>query len=377
MLGASISRHESTEGGMTGCIRERLIVVVGMLASALAVGCGGSTSPSVVSRSTTADNTNEVEPATTFRVGTFGDIVAGVNEEDNQVFWTAQDLHRPAKAAFSFNTTPALGVGPHLLLIGIKPDGNLYESAFPTRFTTSDDPPSIHSALGSVVFDPVQQAFHMTVDVPLFFSCDLWFKGHPGGATVPTIWDGQTSYWIQSIGAGTVNGTIRFPGSLKTTTVTDWGGEQETQYGTFQLGGGLNPLKDSPHIGYDYAASDNPDGSEDVLYVFPELSGVWRGILVHTSADGVVTQCEPSGPHEVTLSNWTTDPLTRYHYPQTVSASCDSLAMTWTVDWTNVLGAEGHLNGFETTDSTGHSSVPGSVAALQHLRDTGYYGETP
>jgi hypothetical protein len=83
----------------------------------------------------------------------------------------------------------------------------------------------------------------------------------------------------------------------------------KTEYGTYELGGG--PLAPAIHIGYDYVESDNPDGSEDALDAFPELDGVWRGILIHTSVSGQVTECEQN----VTLSNWYTDPTTGYDYP--------------------------------------------------------------
>ena len=108
-----------------------------------------------------------------------------------------------------------------------------------------------------------------------------------------------------------------------------------------------------------------------------ELDGVWRGILAHISASGAVTECEPSGPNQITLSNWTATAAPGFQYPQVVSASCGSLSMTWTADRTTIVGAEELLDGFETTNTAGHSSVPGAVAIMQHLRDRGSYGQTP
>jgi len=328
-----------------------------------------------------AATASAAEPPTPLGVGWTAGVVAGVDAVDNQVFFDAQDLHSPAKVTFNFITTPmTLGsTTPVLIVLGVLPSGKQFLLPVPTTYTTSDSPPSIYSPVGHVTWVSSAQAFHLVVaDAVSGFSADLWFAGHPGGATLPADWDGQTSYWVQSIGAGKVNGTVSFPGYSSPTTVADWGGEEETEYGTYELGPGPIPPTGLAHIGYDYAQSDNPDGSADALDVFPELDGGWRGILVHTSASGQVTECEPSQAGGIRLSNWHTDSTTGYVYPLVMSASCGSLSITWvTTPAQTEIPVQGQLDGFLVSDSAGVSSVPGSVAAMQHLRDNGHFDQMP
>lgn len=221
----------------------------------------------------------------------------------------------------------SFGPTPEILVLGVFANGQQFTVLIPTVFTSSTNPPSIDSLAGYVTRVPSADAYHVVVNDALavglqfahglgIVNADLWFSGHPGGATLPADWDGQTSYWTQSIGAGVANGTVTFPGDSSPATVNRWGGEQETEYGTYELGPGPFPLTLVNHIGYDYAESDNPDGSADALDVFPELDGVWRGILTHTSAAGIVTECEPSQSGGLTLSDWYTDPVTGYDYPR-------------------------------------------------------------
>src|SRR6266851_2433901 len=322
-----------------------------------------------------------VEPATPMGFGTTSSIVVGVNAPDNEVWWGTQDPNSPAKVFFSFNTTPALGIPtPALIALGRTPGAQWYGGAATAAFTTSDNPPSINSAFGSVSWVPSAQAFHLVVTeqtqlgVVGNLSADLWFAGPAGGAGLPSIWDGQTSYWTQAVGTGHVNGTVTFPGSTVATTVTNWTAEQETEYGTYQLGPGPQPAP-AIHIGYDYATSYNPDGSTDTMDVFPEFDGVWRGILTHTSAAGVTTECaDPKGR----LSNWYADPG-GFSYPLSVELTCGTTTITWTTTpaGSQVLYNVNQTDGFALTNSAGVSSVPGSVAYMQHIRDTGYWGQTP
>lgn len=106
------------------------------------------------------------------------------------------------------------------------------------------------------------------------------------------------------------------------TTGTNWGAEQETRSGTFELG--ATPLFPAPRNGYYYAQSVNTDGSATTLYVFPEFDGAIRGILTKTTADGHVLECEPSGPGQMTATDWYTDPG-GVSYPHSLSAHCDGI----------------------------------------------------
>jgi hypothetical protein len=330
-----------------------------------------------------ADKTTD--PPTTLGYGTRDGIVAGAGAVDNQVFWSVQDLHSKAKLLLSFNTTPAIGIPtPIMLAIAFLPNGRQVVSEAPARFTIQHDPPSITSAVGSVTWVPARQAYHLTLSMALL-TADLWITGPTGAASLPTYWDGYTSFLNESVGAGTANGTITFPGSLPS-AVRDWGAEQDTEYGTYD--DGISPLQAPNHIGYEYAASDNPDGSADFLLAFVEMSStpghpVWRGMLSHTSVDGKVTECEPSGPGEVTLSNWTTATtqlppnLTGFPYPQTVSAHCGALSKAWTTTPADTQVVPVAWYSMTVADSAVHSNVAGSVGIMQHFRESGSYTKTP
>ena len=245
-------------------------------------------------------------------------------------------------------------------------------------YSISDNPPSLTSLAGSAVYDPARGAYHITLNLSLGVLADLWFSGPVGGSTDPTIWDGQTSLWNQSIGTGTVSGWIIFPGETTKTTVTNWGAEQETQSGTYELG--ELPLFPAPHNGYYYAQTDNTDGSATTLYVFPELDGAIRGILTKTTADGQVLECEPSGPGQVTATNWYTDPG-GVSYPLSLSAHCDDIhtGRELTGSWTTTPGESNAsyldevLDGFVSVQSI--ASSPGANAAwIQHVADDGHFG---
>jgi hypothetical protein len=325
-----------------------------------------------------SSNAAAAEPPTVFGYGTTGGILDGWNTPDNQVFWGIQDFQSPAKAFFSFNTTPALGVPtPLLLLIGVLPSGKQYVAEVPTTFTKNADPPAINSSVASVTWVPARHAFHLTVDVPVLFKCDLWISGVTGAAALPTWWDNETSYLNESIGAGMANGTITFPGSLTPTTVANWGAEQDTEYGTYL--DGIDAYKPAQHIGYEYAVSQNPDGSGDLLLAFAERDGVWRGLLAHTTAAGQVSECEPG----ITLSHWVTDAVTRFEYPLQVTATCTSprMSMTWygsvSAPWIVPEVVPFPVYSFTVADIPAHSTVAGSVAVVQHFREKGSFGIGP
>ena len=162
------------------------------------------------------------------------------------------------------------------------------------------------------------------------------------------------------------------------TIVTNWGAEQETQSGTFELG--ATPLFPAPHNGYYYAQSVNTDGSATTLYVFPELDGTTRGILTTTTARGQVLECEPSGPGQMTASNWHTD-SGGVSYPLSLSAHCDDIytGHELTASWTTTPGGshafylDEVLGGFASVQSIATS--PGASAAwIQHVADDGHFG---
>jgi hypothetical protein len=354
-----------------------------LLASAVAVGVLAT--PAVA---------GAVEPPTVFGHGSIDSFVQGWNALDNQAWWGAQDLHSEAKLFVSFNTTPSnLGIPvTHMLVIGVTPSGRDFLGVYPATFTNTDNPPSISSSVASVAWVPSRNAYHLTVDMPAVFvftptpgpfTADLWFTGHPGGAAMPTVWDGQTSYLPQSIGAGTANGTITYPG-LAPTRVSNWGADAEPEYGTYL--DGTQAYNPPDHIGYQWAESQNPDGSADLLMAFAEEDGVWRGILSHTTATGTVTECEP----DVALSDWSTETgqlppnVTGFYYPQVISASCTpphatkpclALMLHRTAADTQI----GPFPSYSFTVAMGpaFSSVPGSVAWAQTFREKGSYGRVP
>lgn len=327
------------------------------------------------------------DPPSVLGVGSRPGIVEQAGQPDNEVWFAAQDPNSRAKLFLSYNTTPALGLPvPAIVLVGVLPSNDKALQAsngwfgeavpIPLGYTVSDDPPSLVSPEGSVVYDPARDAYHLTLNVGAL--ADLWFSGPVGGSTHPTIWDGTTSFWNQSVGTGTVNGWIMFPGETTKTVVTNWGGEQETQSGSFELGAPL--LLPAPHNGYYYAQSVNVDGSATTLYVFPELDGAIRGILTTTTADGRVLECEPSGPGQVTAANWYTDPG-GVSYPLSLSAHCDDvysgrpLAASWTTTpgESDASYPDELLGGFASVQSI--ASSPGASAAwMQHVADDGHFG---
>lgn len=329
------------------------------------------------------------EPPSVFGTGTTSGIVDRAGQHDNEVWFAAQDPNSRAKLFLSYNTTPALGSPvPAIAIVGMVPQDDTALAAsngwfeepvpVPLGYSVSDDPPSIVSPEGSVVYDPARGAYHITLDTSLGVYADLWLSGPVGGLTDPTMWDGQTSYWNQSIGTGTVNGWIIFPGETTKTTVTDWGAEQETQSGTYELGS--IPVEQAPHNGYYYAQSVNADGSATTFYVFPELDGTIRGILTKTTAGGQVLECEPSGSGETTAADWYTDPG-GVSYPLSLSAHCDDvktgveLSASWTTTpaQSNAYYVDVVLGGFAAVQS--NATSPGAKAAwIQHVADDGHFG---
>jgi hypothetical protein len=329
------------------------------------------------------------EPPSALGIGSTSGIVDRAGQHDNEVWFAVQDPHSRAKLFLSYNTTPALGSPvPAIAIVGVVPSADTALQAqngwfeepipVPLGYKVSNNPPSITSLEGSVVYDPARGAYHITLNAGIGVFADLWFSGPVGGLTDPTIWDGQTSFWNQSLGTGTVSGWIIFPGELTKTVVTNWGAEQETQSGTYELG--TPPLFPAPHNGYYYAQSVNTDGSATTFYVFPELDGTIRGILTKTTAGGRVLECEPSGPGQVTASNWHTD-VGGVSYPLSLSAHCDdvysgrSLAASWTTTpgQSHAYYVDELLGGFASVQSIAVS--PGANAAwIQHVADDGHFG---
>lgn len=307
-----------------------------------------------------------------FRKGNVDSILSGIKSKDDEVFWDAQDFQGISKVSFNFLTAPAVGQpAPGILIIGVEPNGSAFALTEKGRFQVTDNPPKISSRFASVVWVPSARSYHLTANLGSGFKADLWFKGHPGAGMLGMDWDGQSVSWVQAIGAGRANGTVTFPNSKQSTTITNWGGEEETEYGTYEIFPASIHSK-VIHIGYDYTQSDNPDGSEDALNAYPEKGGGWQGVLVHTSAEGKVTECLP----KVQLLNWHKDPSTGFDYPLTITAECGTLSMSWQ---TSTLESEVYplAEGFLVSDGIGESSVPGSVAVVQDLRDRGYFGQVP
>lgn len=322
------------------------------------------------------------------------------NALDNQVWWCAQDLHSKRKVCLSFNTTSStLGLPfPHLLVMGVKPNGSLFLGFLPALFKTTDAPATLTAYvpgigdLAQIAWSPTQRAYHVTFDVTGVyagngpevgrFRGDLWFHGVAGGAAMPTYWDGQTSYLPQTVGAGVASGTVTMPG-YPSYAATNWGTDLEPEYGTYL--DGTDIYKPADHIGYEWAEAQNPDGSGDLLLAFAERSGVWRGMLTHTTRDGHVTECEPS----VRLSNWstqtTTQPpnLTGAYFPRTITARCAAtptsppcLARTFSMT-TDPQVVPFAVYSFTAAGASGRSNIPGSVAVIQHFREKGSTGITP
>jgi hypothetical protein len=334
------------------------------------------------------------EPPTVFGQGAFDSFIDGANAYDNQAWWGAQDLHGKAKLFISFNTTPSnLGIPvTHLLVIGVTPAGRDFLGVWPASFKITSDPPAITSPYGSVTWVPSKSEYHLTVNVPgafVFtplpgpFSANLWFKGVPGAAAMPTYWDSQTSYLPQTIGAGTATGTIDYPGVRKV-TVAGWGADAEPEYGTYL--DGTPAYSPADHIGFEWAEAQNPDGSADLLMAFAEEDGVWRGMLSQTTASGQVTECEP----DVTLSNWTQKTgqlppnVTGFEYPQAITATCPSpppqppcLSMTWYPSPAGTQIGPFVTYSFTVAMGAASTSVPGAVAWYQDFREKGSDGRVP
>ena len=319
--------------------------------------------------------------------GTYQDIIAGVNQSDNQVWWAVHNPNGSEHLYLSLNTTPSLGMpGPMLLYMGINPQGSWFGGTVPIEpgYTIKQSPAGIDSPLASVNWNPSTRQYQIAVKVPNVLTANLKLSGPLGGATLPANWDGQTSYWTQSLGTGTANGEISFPlinsddtvteGNYYPTTVTDWGVEQESQFGNFQLGSGPLGLPSAIHIGYDYASTYNPDGSTDTLYTFPLLHGGWHGIMTTTFADGTVSQCADPAPTE---SNWYTD-AGGFSYPTELSVSCNgrSLVFTTSAQQSQVNYQAIAIDGFAAANSN-TTSNKGGVGLIQHIRDVGYFGVTP
>jgi hypothetical protein len=307
------------------------------------------------------------------------------------VWFAIQDPKSRAKLFVNIMTTPgSLGSPtPALVVLGVTPTTNSTWKSLnnwfylpiplPSGFTTSTAPPALVSPLSSLSYDPQTARFHLVVQAAPFISADLTLHGPPGGATLPAIWDGQTSFWTQALGTGVAEGTITFPGSATPTPVHGWSAEQETQAGTYELGGGIGGgvLSPSPHIGYYYGQADYPDGSASTLYVFPELDGSIRGILTHTTARGKTTECEPSQPGGVHVSDWYTDP-SGLEYPLTISGRCAglSLTLTTTPSASSAMTIALPIDGFASEQSI--AAAPGATAAwMQHVADVGYLHRVP
>ncbi|RJQ70149.1 hypothetical protein D5S17_29545 [Pseudonocardiaceae bacterium YIM PH 21723] len=356
------------------------------LLTALAVACAFLTIPQAAAQSLAP-----CPGPTPLGIGKPEDIVAGVGTPNNQVFWVAQDRHSPAKAAIQFDTTPALArPTPHLLLIGVRPDGRSYALNVPTVYRTSASPAAIRSPIASVAWVPDQRVYRMTVDVPGYFAADLRWRGHPGGAMRPATWDREQVTWSQSLGTATVDGWISFPavspvaglepptlpgpGVLSPVRVEGWAGEQETMSGDWRMSPSVsdgvpvfNPLAPPTHIGYDYALSSNPDGSGDIIFTFPQLCGKTSGLLAHTTATGEVTVCEPT----VRLSDWHPT-STGYRTWSTMTGECGGRSLTYRAQ--NALPVTyTRVQGWDVADGAVVSDVPGSTGVFQHLRQFPFY----
>lgn len=328
----------------------------------------------------------ETTAQTPLGYGTYQDIVAGVSQRDNQVWWAIHNPNGSEHLYLSLNTTPSLGLPtPILLYMGINPQGRWFGGTLPIvdGYTIKQNPVGIESPLASVNWNASTKQYQILVKVPKVMTANLKLSGRVGGATLPANWDGQTSYWTQSLGTGTAKGTISFPiidsdgtvtdGDYYQTAVTDWGAEQESQFGDFQLGPELDRGR-AIHVGYDYASTYNPDGSTDTLYTFPLLKGGWHGIMTTTFADGTVSQCADPVPTE---SKWYTDEG-GLSYPRQLSVKCNdrSVVFTTSTQQTQVNYQSIAIDGFATANSNTTSNM-GGVGLIQHIRDVGYFGLTP
>ncbi|MFX0574579.1 hypothetical protein [Nocardia nepalensis] len=207
----------------------------------------------------------------------------------------------------------------------------------------------------------------------------------------PADWDGQKVHWKQSLGTAKVNGTITMPnlslqagpyvpitpkpGENLTSApmpVNDWMGEEETEYGDWAISPGYdgNPIgapgAPPTHVGYDYAITFNPDGSEDVVHIYPELCGQYRGVMSHTDLDGHTEACMP----DVKLEDWA--PELTYHTWHKITGSCDGWTRSWTTESTQ-SAIFPRVQGWDVTDGVLHSDVPGSTGYYQHIRQFPYF----
>lgn len=209
---------------------------------------------------------------------------------------------------------------------------------------------------------------------------DLWFTESKPGAKYDTSWDApERVFWSSSIGTGRVDGWIQFPNTPYRTEVVEWAPEEERMAGPFSLF--------PRHKGYDYAQSGNPDGSADQLFIYNNIDGTKRGLLAHTSREGVVTKCEPT---DIQLGNWKliTDAMDRgvrveaFVYPQAVSAQCDYDGGTLRYDYISTeehlfpvkVGPSNWVVGASTMNSGYEKHHPGSIATIQHYRNPPWAG---
>ncbi|MFI5784071.1 hypothetical protein, partial [Nocardia sp. NPDC051570] len=151
---------------------------------------------------------------------------------------------------------------------------------------------------------------------------DVWYTDTHPGAKIRLNHDGQDMLWASSIAVAKVNGTVKYPGS-DPVEIRDWAGEQEREWGpNWTL---------SDHKVWDYISSGNPDGSEDLMFVFTQNNGTISGLVNHTDADGTRHMCVT---RHVEYADWNT--MTRpgmtqpFPYPAKVMTGCDDLSYTVT-----------------------------------------------
>ena len=127
------------------------------------------------------------EPPSVLGIGSRAGIVDRASQPDNEVWFAAQDPKSREKLFISYNTTPALGSPvPAMAIVGVGPAGDtalLARTAGstahpgPAGVQVSDNPPSISSPEGSVVYDPARGAYHITLNLSIGVFADLWFSG--------------------------------------------------------------------------------------------------------------------------------------------------------------------------------------------------------
>jgi hypothetical protein len=313
------------------------------------------------------------------------------------LWWAASDKHGAGKLLMTItsNNLPT----PEFAINVTKPNGTYANIAVQTTPYTVTDTPSVHNTRFDFrwVASPPQGgpgAYHLTLNNMGGVSADLWYSNPKTGAAMdPLFWDGQRVFWASSIATARVDGWIKFQGDATPTVVTDWAGEEERM----AIDGYLFP----GHQGYEYLQSDNADGSADNVFVFPLLDGRWTGILTHVEPNGTVTMCEPD---DVQLSNWLPDPTpgSNFQYPGTVRAACggpnpmdltynvtaphpfplpptgpESFAFVDTVPLPQVPLVTDSPGWTTMSDGCSNSPAGCEVATIQHLRNIGYFGQTP